>query len=476
MSLSKIVEPVTITPYKSNEISFELSRTFSTPSLNVAAAKTFELNQICDAFNSLRHIHFPNIADGKIGVLLGVNAFAFTYPTHVIPGNQNQPFGVKTKLGWTLAGEYENCISATTQQPASQQNKFIFNVSRNRTDEPRLDELVKQFWSIEADGIQKDREQVYKKQEEQFPDILKNSINHNGERYEIKLPWKSEIKLENNFYSALNQVKSLNTRLQRKPLLQEKYNKTLLTDLEKNYVKPVEMQDPQPDRIWYLPHHPVENINKPGKVRRVANSASKCRGQSLNSNLLTGPDLLNNLLGVLMRFREHPVAVLADIEGMFMQIAIHQFDQSALRFLWLADNQIQHYQFTRLIFGANCSPSCAIYVLNHCAKEKSQQFPEALKAVRKHFYMDDYIQSHATEEHACKAVLETKHCLQTGGFRLTKFVSNSSLVLNQIPPEDKENQTDVVRVLGVKWILEKDCFLMKPLTKFPKRCLSIHST
>ena len=102
---------------------------------------------------------------------------------------------MKTKLGWTLAGEYENCISATTQQPASQQKKFIFNVSRNRTDEPGLDELVQQFWSIEADGIQKDLEQVYTKQEEQFLDILKNSINHNGERYEIKLPLKSEIKL-----------------------------------------------------------------------------------------------------------------------------------------------------------------------------------------------------------------------------------------------------------------------------------------
>ena len=173
-----------------------------------------------------------------------------------------------------------------------------------------------------------------------------------------------------------------------------------------------------------------------------------------------------------MRFREHPVAVLADIEGIFMQIAIHQIDQSALRFLWLADNQIQQYQFTRLIFGANCSPSCAIYVLNHCAKENIQHFPEALKAARKHFYMDNYIQSHATEKDACKAVLQTKHCLKTGGFRLTKFVSNSSIVLNQIPPEDKENQTDIVRVLGVKWSLVKDCFLMKPLTNFPKDALA----
>ena len=169
------------------------------------------------------------------------------------------------------------------------------------------------------------------------------------------------------------------------------------------------MQDPQPDTVWYLPHHLVENINRPGKVHRVPNAFSKFRGQSLNSNLLTGPDLLNNLLGFLMRFRERPVAVLADIESMFMQIAIHQVDESALRVLWIADNQIQQYQFTRLIFGANCSPSCAVYVPNHCAKENNQHYPEALKAVRKHFYTNEYIQSHATEKDACKAVFEKKN-------------------------------------------------------------------
>ena len=79
--------------------------------------------------------------------------------------------------------------------------------------------------------------------------------------------------------------------------------------------------------------------------------------------------------------------------------------------------------------------------------------------------MDDYLQSHATQEDASKVVLETKQCPQAGGFRPTKFVSNSHLELNQIPPEDKDNQTDVV--LAVNWNLEKD-FSMKPLTDFPK--------
>ena len=78
------------------------------------------------------------------------------------------------------------------------------------------------------------------------------------------------------------------------------------------------MQAPAQELIWYLPHHPVTNPKKPGKVRKVANAASKFRDESLNSNLLTGPDLFNNLVGILLRLREHPVAVLSEIEKFFM--------------------------------------------------------------------------------------------------------------------------------------------------------------
>ena len=84
------------------------------------------------------------------------------------------------------------------------------------------------------------------------------------------------------------------------------------------------MQAPPPESIWYLHHHPVTNPSKPRKMRRVANTASKFRGEPLNSSLLTGPDLLNNLVGILLRLREHPVAVLSDIEGMFMQTVVRQ--------------------------------------------------------------------------------------------------------------------------------------------------------
>ena len=151
------------------------------------------------------------------------------------------------------------------------------------------------------------------------------------------------------------------------------------------------MQHPLPPRIWYLPTHRVENPNKPGNVRGVANAASMFKGVSLNNALLTGPDLLANLLGIILRFRKDPVGALADIEGMFMQIAIREEDQSALRFLWLEDGIVRQYQYFRLIFGATCSPCCAVFALHCCAADLSDLFPDDYEAVLNNFYMDDFI-------------------------------------------------------------------------------------
>ena len=59
-------------------------------------------------------------------------------------------------------------------------------------------------------------------------------------------------------------------------------------------------------REWYLSHHPVIHPHKPGKVRRVLNGAAKFHGYSLNNPLLTGPDLLQNLIHIVFRFRQYP--------------------------------------------------------------------------------------------------------------------------------------------------------------------------
>ena len=66
----------------------------------------------------------------------------------------------------------------------------------------------------------------------------------------------------------------------------------------------------------------------------VFDAASNFDGVSLNDKLLTGPGLLNNLVGILMRFRTGKIGVMADIEQMFHQVGVCEEDRDSLRFLW----------------------------------------------------------------------------------------------------------------------------------------------
>ena len=117
---------------------------------------------------------------------------------------------------------------------------------------------------------------------------------------------------------------------------------TILPDIIEDYVdkgyarklalNPEEASAPTPKQ-WFLPHHPVRNPNKPDKVQIVMDAAAKHDGVSLNDKLYTRPDLLNSLVGVLLRFREQRVGLAADIEAMFHKVQFIKEDQPALRFL-----------------------------------------------------------------------------------------------------------------------------------------------
>ena len=137
---------------------------------------------------------------------------------------------------------------------------------------------------------------------------------------------------------------ALQQRLERDTNLRNRYEETIKKIL-KNYITTA---DPScRHSLWYLHHHPMINKQKPDKIRRVTNAASKYKGISLNDALLTGPDLLYNLHDLLLRFRQYSVAITADIEAMFMQIGIQPKDQDYLRFLWtiyvLSSNTIDSF-------------------------------------------------------------------------------------------------------------------------------------
>ena len=92
-------------------------------------------------------------------------------------------------------------------------------------------------------------------------------------------------------------------------------------------------------KTWYLPHHGVYHPTKK-KIRVVFDAAAKYEGISLNKQLISGPDLTNSLVGVLIRFRKGLIPFTADIESMFYQVGVPKKHQDYLRFMWWPNGDI----------------------------------------------------------------------------------------------------------------------------------------
>ena len=183
-------------------------------------------------------------------------------------------------------------------------------------------------------------------------------------------------------------------RLNKTPDLKTTYETGIESDITKGYIRKVPPEEHHETK-WVIPHYGLVNSNKPGKVRRKSNAAAKSISFCLNDKLLLGPDLLGSLLCILLRCRERPVLLLADIEGMFMQVGVRAQDHRYLRFHW-TNNEFEEpevYEYHGHIFGAKDLPTCALYALQKSARDHKTEFPAASKAVFEDFYTDDYIGS-----------------------------------------------------------------------------------
>lgn len=168
--------------------------------------------------------------------------------------------------------------------------------------------------------------------------------------------------------------------------------------MTKGYAEVVPQSELQPEtgKVWYVPHHGVYHPRK-RKLRVVFDYTAAFGGTSLNKKLLQGPDLTNTLLGVLLRFRQGPVAFITDIEGMFHQVQVAKED-NFLRFLWwpngdISKELVEHRMLVH-IFGAESSPSCATFALLKTADDNQDEYlEEVTNTIRQNFYVDDCLKA-----------------------------------------------------------------------------------
>lgn len=198
---------------------------------------------------------------------------------------------------------------------------------------------------------------------------------------------------------ALRRLSSIETKMRRDPVYGRGYQKQINEYVAKGYARKLTTAEAiqRSDRTWFLPHFAVQS--KPGKYWLVFDAAATVGKESLNSNLLSGPDMNVPLVRLLFQFRIGSIGVCGDIREMFHQVLVRKADQDSQRFLWRDGNSYNPpdvYVMQVITFGATCSPASAQHVKNTNAVEFAREFPNASSAVQNNHYVDDCVKSFAT--------------------------------------------------------------------------------
>lgn len=399
----------------------------------------------------LKDLDYCTMSCAKPMMLIGQDNWELIVNHEIRQGKSGQPVASLTKLGWVVHGPL-----STFPESAPESVNFI-------SEKDDLYELVKQQFELESIGISEvSRKNV---ESERACKILDNTSRRVDSGWEVGLLWsRDEVHLPDNYDNAIKRLRGVENKMDRDPEYATAYTSQIDRLIAEKYAKLV--NGPMSvSPVWWLPHFGVTNPNKPGKLRLVYDAAAKYQGTCLNDYLLSGPDLLNSLLGVLFKFRSGPIAYTADIADMFLRIKIRKEDQGVQLFLWRGKDRSRDpdiYVMDSMIFGAKSSPTSAIYILNKNASEFQDAYPDSVKSIHDKHYMDDYLDSVQSVDEARQLIKEVSKIHAAGGFTIRGWVTNSSELRHELPAVvpgtvnfDKSPNSGE-RTLGMIWKPESD--------------------
>lgn len=202
----------------------------------------------------------------------------------------------------------------------------------------------------------------------------------------------------------------------------------------------------------------VNPKSKTTPVRICFNSSQKFYGPggtpiSLNSCLAKGPDAyLNNILGILCRFREENTAIQGDIRKMYNSVLLSLEDQMVHLFLWRSDASQKPDVYAVCVVNIGDRPAGAI--ATECAYMTadmySKEFPLAAATIKESSYVDDVVDSVNGIQNAKRLASEVSYIYEKANMHIKEWIFSGDTVKEEesVPIG---TECDKSRVLGVLW-------------------------
>ncbi|XP_051162195.1 uncharacterized protein LOC127282137 [Leptopilina boulardi] len=400
---------------------------------------------------------------GKIDALVGGEIFYELLQDGKIPLAAPRLYLQSTKLGWIVVGK--------VGVPGS--SSLRCHMVRDS-----LSEQVEKFWKLEniEERCHKSEEEITC--EEHF---VSNFRRMNDGKYMVSLPFTDKLQeLGSSFEIAARRFFTLEKRLERNPDLKIQYHEFMKTYLDLGHMQPVETKK---EEGYFIPHQAVIRESSLSTILRVVFDASSetSTGISLNDVMRAGPIIQDGIFELMLRIRQHPIVLGADIEKMFRQFWVEPADRKFQKILWRFNSSepVSTYELNTITYGTSAAPFLAVRCLKQLADDEEERFPIAALVLREDFFVDDMLTGAETMEEAVEIRDQIIGITNAAGLRLSKWTSNCYNLIEDLPNTiikmrvnlDKEHSS-TSRMLGVCWNPEEDTLLFEINQSSEKQLIS----
>ncbi|UYV71077.1 hypothetical protein LAZ67_8001639 [Cordylochernes scorpioides] len=411
----------------------------------------------------------------KIELLIGSDIYGSLLSGRV-KQLENGLTAIETHLGWTICGP-----SPKKDEQTDYSSLVVISMhSRNMS--------VDYLWDLETIGIKDPRENLTKLEEDKIvhQHFLNTVHQLKDGRFCVGLPWLGNQEgIPSNRHIAERRLFNTTRKLRAKCIFSE-YDRVFQEWLAEGVIEKVSPEDLNRN-CHYLPHHPVVKANSnTTKIRPVFDASCKDKGNlSLNDCLASGPNVIEQIPAILLKFREKAIGVIADIRKAFLQIEVKEEDRDYLRFLWWKNNhQIQVFRHKRVVFGVTCSPYLLGAVILHHLKGVSSEFGALPQKLMECLYIDNCVTSVDTEAELIDLVEKSTEIFAKAkmDLRMWQFgpIHRVKEVYSRLPPSVDIERSEEASVLGMKWNLLEDTLNVTPkfgviINSLSKRDLLSHT-
>lgn len=413
--------------------------------------------QVSASFLSLKLADPTFDTPGKIDLLLSTRVVGDILLDGLVKGPPGSPVAQKTKLGWILSGEI----------PSSALSRSVcYHTVVQSTD---VNDLLRKFWELESEPSV--RNVILTEEEQKCEDFYSKTTKRDAAgRYVVKLPFKTDspsCTFGGSEVIARRRFINLEKRLLKEPAFKAQYSAVINEYILLGHAEVV----PQIElgkNAFYLPHHAVVREDKSTTKVRVVFDAS-CSGHNsvaLNTELMVGPTLQPGLRQTIMRWRCHPISLVADIVKMYRQVKVADEDADYQRILWRdnPNDELKHIRLLRVTFGTSSAPYLAVRSLQQVARDERSDFPLVADRVLTSFYVDDLLTGCQSVAEGELIYQQLNKLLARGGFELQKWSSSSDELLTKMN-EDTAKQDHLelkmdtlTKILGLTYDRQLDEF------------------